>query len=388
MKKTYLLLVCLLFVLYAAACGGEETDENNDTPIVDMPTVPVRVSENNQYMNPIYPIVNGDKKTTYMADPFVVRDESTGKFYMYTTQTDVFTPNPAFKRGPIWSSIDMVNWTYVGDVFKDYIPNWGTQGAGVWAPTVIKIGDKWNYYYSFSTGGDPNPGIGVATSDTPYGPWKHYGKLFNSNEIGVTNSIDPFVLIDDGKVYMAFGSYGGLITIVELTADGLGLQGGLEKQKNEKVAIAGYEIFDMNNYEGTVIFKRDGYYYLLLSTGSCCSGVSSTYKVVSAKSESLFGPYKDSKGREITKPNCGDPVVVPNMRGAMGVGHCCVVPDDKNNLWMIYHGYDTTSVQKDWRVTYIDQLLFDKDTKMPYVLDYKASNGIVKDGPYISALEE
>ena len=43
--------------------------------------------------------------------------------------------------------------------------------------------------------------------------------------------------------------------------------------------------------EGTYIIKRDGYYYLFGSAGSCCDGANSTYHVVVARSENLMGPY-------------------------------------------------------------------------------------------------
>ena len=322
-----------------------------------------------------------------MADPFVVRDDD-GTYYMYCTQTEVYTPNLLFKRGPTFKSTNMIDWTYVSDVFADYVPTWGESGAGVWAPTVIKIGDTWNFYYSLSIASDPNPGIGVATSQTPYGPWTHYGKLFNSNEIGVTNSIDPFVFVDDDNVYMAFGSYGGLISLVELTNDGLELKNGLEYQKENKVALAGFEVFDMTNYEGTFIFKKDGWYYLLLSTGSCCNGVNSTYKVVVSRSRNVKGPYLDSQGRDMLKPNRGDPVVVPSLSGAMGTGHCAVINDDNDNLWMLYHGYNTKGKNPSYRVLYLDQLIFDNETNMPCVENKKASNEEIKDGPYIKSLEE
>ena len=218
-------------------------------------------STNNFYMNPVHPIVNGDKMETYLADPFVVRDDD-GVYYMYTTHTDVITGGATRQsvRGPIFESIDLVNWEYKANAFSSYTPDWGTQGAGVWAPTVVQVNDTWNYYYSFSTGGDPNPGIGVATSPTPYGPWTHYGKLFNSEEIGVINSIDPYVFYDDDILYMAWGSFGGLITMVELEDDGLALKGGIQTQYDEKVAIAGYELNESKNYEATFILKHEGYY--------------------------------------------------------------------------------------------------------------------------------
>lgn len=372
-----------IFSLFS--CGN--TTSNNSVQPSSLPITEVRVSYHNQYSNPTYPLANNEKKETYMADPFVVRDDD-GTYYMYCTQTEVYTPNLLFKRGPTFKSTNMIDWTYVSDVFADYVPTWGESGAGVWAPTVIKIGDTWNFYYSLSIASDPNPGIGVATSQTPYGPWTHYGKLFNSNEIGVTNSIDPFVFVDDDNVYMAFGSYGGLISLVELTNDGLELKNGLECQKENKVALAGFEVFDMTNYEGTFIFKKDGWYYLLLSTGSCCNGVNSTYKVVVSRSRNVKGPYLDSQGRDMFKPNRGDPVVVPSLSGAMGTGHCAVINDDNDNLWMLYHGYNTKGKNPSYRVLYLDQLIFDNETNMPCVENKKASNEEIKDGPYIKSLEE
>ena len=371
-----------IFSLFS--CGNTTSDNSEPS---SLPTTEVRVSYHNQYSNPTYPLANNEKKETYMADPFVVRDDD-GTYYMYCTQTEVYTPNLLFKRGPTFKSTNMIDWTYVSDVFADYVPTWGESGAGVWAPTVIKIGDTWNFYYSLSIASDPNPGIGVATASTPYGPWTHYGKLFNSNEIGVTNSIDPFVFVDDDNVYMAFGSYGGLISLVELTSDGLGLKNGLEYQKENKVALAGFEVFDMTNYEGTFIFKKDGWYYLLLSTGSCCNGINSTYKVVVSRSKNVKGPYLDSQGRDMFKPNRGDPVVVPSLSGAMGTGHCAVINDDNDNLWMLYHGYNTKGKNPSYRVLYLDQLIFDNETNMPCVENKKASNEEIKDGPYIKSLEE
>lgn len=372
-----------IFSLFS--CGN--TTSNNSVQPSSLPITEVRVSYHNQYSNPTYPLANNEKKETYMADPFVVRDDD-GTYYMYCTQTEVYTPNLLFKRGPTFKSTNMIDWTYVSDVFANYVPTWGESGAGVWAPTVIKIGDTWNFYYSLSIASDPNPGIGVATSQTPYGPWTHYGKLFNSNEIGVTNSIDPFVFVDDDNVYMAFGSYGGLISLVELTNDGLELKNGLEYQKENKVALAGFEVFDMTNYEGTFIFKKDGWYYLLLSTGSCCNGINSTYKVVVSRSRNVKGPYLDSQGRDMFKPNRGDPVVVPSLSGAMGTGHCAVINDDNDNLWMLYHGYNTKGKNPSYRVLYLDQLIFDNETNMPCVENKKASNEEIKDGPYIKSLEE
>lgn len=388
-------IFCSLLML--AACNDNNSSSSNasNTDIITNSTSSeeVVVAKNNNYANPCYPVVGGEEKETYMADPFVIRDDTDGMYYLYCTQTEVFETDTSefrkFKRGPIYSSMNGVDWKYVANAFENYEPNWGTNGAGVWAPTVCKVGEYYNYYYSLSVGGDANPGIGVARSKTPYGPFEHYGKLFNSVEIGVTNSIDPYVFYDEDKLYMAWGSYGGLITIVELESDGLSLKGGLQNQYEKKVAIAGYERNEANNYEGTIIIKKDGKYYLFLSTGTCCSGANSTYHVVVASSDNLFGPYVDSNGKNMFGPNRGDYVVTPSRSGAMGVGHNGFLVDDNGDYWMVYHGYDTTSKSyADWRVTYLDKLLWDKETGLPYIENYKASNGVERPGPYIKALEE
>lgn len=385
-------IICSLLMLTACNNNNSSSSITNNTNIITS-SEEVVVAKNNNYANPCYPVVGGVEKETYMADPFVIRDDTDGMYYLYCTQTEVFETDTSefrkFKRGPIYSSINGIDWKYVANAFENYEPNWGTNGAGVWAPTVCKVGEYYNYYYSLSTGGDVNPGIGVARSKTPYGPFEHYGKLFNSEEIGVTNSIDPYVFYDDDKLYMAWGSYGGLITIVELESDGLSLKGGLQNQFEKKVAIAGYERNEANNYEGTIIIKKDGKYYLFLSTGTCCSGANSTYHIVVASSDNLFGPYVDSQGKNMFGPNRGDYVITPSRSGAMGVGHNGFLVDDNGDYWMVYHGYDTTSKSyADWRVTYIDKLLWDKESGLPYIENYKASNGVEKPGPYIKALEE
>lgn len=45
-------------------------------------------------------------------------------------------------------------------------------------------------------------GIGVATADSPAGPFKDEGMMFRSKEIGIQNCIDPFILRIMGKVFV------------------------------------------------------------------------------------------------------------------------------------------------------------------------------------------
>lgn len=87
-------------------------------------------------------------------------------------------------------------------------------------------------------------------------------------------------------------------------------------------------------------------------------------------------------------PNRGDYVITPSMSGAMGVGHMCLIEDDAGEIWMMYHGYDTQATSnKNWRVLYIDKLLWDENG-LPSVEDKHASNHEQKPGPYLDKLEK
>lgn len=87
-------------------------------------------------------------------------------------------------------------------------------------------------------------------------------------------------------------------------------------------------------------------------------------------------------------PDRGDPVVVPSLSGAMGTGHCAVIQDDAGDYWMLYHGYDTRNEDSEMRVLYLDKLIWDDETGMPYVSGTKASNGVELAGPYINSIEQ
>lgn len=128
-----------------------------------------------QYKNPV--------ADEYLADPSVVKGKD-GYFYVYATGDVV----------PIRRSKNLVDWDSVGNAFRQK-PSWKNAG-GIWAPEVKYVDGKYYMYYAFSTWGDPNPGIGVAVAEKPEGPFTDYGKLFLSDEIGVTNSIDPVLWVE------------------------------------------------------------------------------------------------------------------------------------------------------------------------------------------------
>lgn len=381
MKKKILLLPLLIF----SSCSSINTSQIFTSSESRVNYI------NKTYQNPLnFYKQDGSKYFVTAADPDVLKADD-GYFYMYCTNTycEMGNKGMQYDRGPIFQSKDLINWTWVGSVFDGHPQalNWGDKDAGVWAPSVIKVGDHYNYYYSLSLWGDSNPGIGVATSLTPYGPWTHYGKVLDSNLSGVKNSIDPQPIYDeDGKLYLIWGSFYG-IGAVELTDDGTEVFWGINNIKDHL-----YWIIDDNsngqmdiniNYEGSYIIKRNDSYYYFGSQGTCCDGVNSTYRVKAGKANKLLGKYYGSDGKTLTDEtgSYGDLVVGPSEEVA-GVGHNTVVEDYEGEFWLFYHGFDVNGEYPNERTIFMDKLYFDENN-MPYVENKKASIHQDKIGPLV-----
>lgn len=286
------------------------------------------VVQKNTYANPVY--------NSSMPDPSVIQ-ASDGTFYLYATED--------IRNTPILKSKNLVDWTYTTTAFTEATrPNFEPNG-GLWAPDINYINGKYVLYYSMSVWGkEETCGIGIAVADHPEGPFTDQGKLFRSNEIGVTNSIDPFYIEDNGKKYLFWGSFRGIYAI-ELSADGLKVATAAVKQK-----IAG------TAYEGTYILKQNNYYYLFASTGSCCEGIKSTYKLVVGRSETLLGNYTNKQGKSMLDNS--DETVISSNAHFVGNGHNSEIIQDKlGNDWILYHGVDLRNPKG--RVLLLDQIIWE-----------------------------
>lgn len=278
--------------------GGGQSPINPPTPVVQ------------KYHNPII--------ATSLPDPSIVRTAD-GVFYLFATED--------IRNLPIYRSTDLIKWQFVGTAFTDESrPRWNPDG-GIWAPDINYVDGKYMLYYSKSTwGGEWTCGLGVASATQPQGLYTDHGALFISREIGVQNSIDPFYIEDGGKKFIFWGSFHGIYGI-ELSSDGLTIMPGAKP-----IQIAG------NQMEATYIHKRDGYYYLFGSNGSCCEGNNSTYQVVYGRSKSLFGPYVTKDGKRML--DGAFEVLLHGGTNVAGPGHNSeFITDDEGRDWMIYHGY-------------------------------------------------
>ena len=251
-------------------------------------------------------------------DPTVIRAED-GTFYLYATED--------MRNVPIFHSANLVDWKLVGTAFTDNSrPKWLPKG-GIWAPDIQRVGGKYHLYYAKSVwGGEWDAGIGVAVSNSPAGPFVDRGCMFTSKQIGIQNCIDPFYIEDGGEKYLFFGSFHGIYG-VELTADGLHVKQGAKPRE-----VAGTFM------EATYIRRRGGYYYLFGSTGTCCEGARSTYRITIGRSKSLFGPYVDKSGRRLLDNHYN--ILLDKDDSVLGPGHNAgLITDDAGNDYMFYHGF-------------------------------------------------
>ncbi|HEX8079178.1 MAG TPA: family 43 glycosylhydrolase [Jatrophihabitans sp.] len=311
------------------------------------------------YTNPLKLRLPSGALAESCADPDVLRGQGADRhWYLYCT-TDALTASevgptgsPVLHNVPMFKSLDLINWTYQGDAFPTK-PAWVT--GFVWAPEVVYRNGKYMLYFGASDTSLPGGGsaIGVATSNSPTGPWTDSGQQVVEPQ-GAPGSrrwiFDPEVLDANGVSYLYFGSYFGGISVRRLSADGLSTDPASQTQ----VAID-------NRYEGTHILKRDGWYYLLASATNCCAGPLTGYSVFAGRSRSPLGPFVDRHGVSLLAGRVGGtPVVAQNGNRWVGVGHHTVITDFDGQQWMVYHAVDRNDPY------YADEVGY---TKRPALID-------------------
>ena len=278
-----------------------------------------------------------------LPDPCVLQDG--GRYYLYATESG--------KKLPIYSSTNLVEWEFVSNAFSPESRPSHLENGQLWAPDIKKIDGKYVLAYSESRWMENKEnGIGIAVAKSPTGPFEDLGLLFTSQQIGVGNSIDPSFYEENGELYLIWGSMGG-IYLIQLDKESLKIKIGAEKIK-----IAGRGI------EGSHIFKYKGYYYLFASTGSCCKGKDSTYRVIVGKADNLKGPYKSYDGSFLDKDSSN--LLISGNEKFVGTGHgSTIITDSTGCTWYIYHSYLRDNPGKG-RLVLLDKIEWTEDG-WPYI---------------------
>jgi arabinan endo-1,5-alpha-L-arabinosidase len=182
------------------------------------------------------------------------------------------------------------------------------------APDVIHIGDRY-YLYIAANSGPTKADINMLWSktldqDSPDYKWEEGGVVASSDGVEDCNAIDPGLFLDpaDGRLWLVYGSYFGYIRLVELDPKTGKRRNPAEKPRD--IAI---------NSEASIMIHHDGWYYLLVTHGSCCRGADSGYNIRMGRAKKVSGPFLDHMGIDMIKG--GGKLFLTSAGRVIGPGH-------------------------------------------------------------------
>jgi arabinan endo-1,5-alpha-L-arabinosidase len=343
-----------------AVYSGDATYATSTSPAA---TLTMSSYTGSTYTNPLTltDTVNNTGAVYNCPDPAIIKSQTGGvdTWYAYCTG-DAFNNNDSATSGgalrahliSVFSSSDLVHWSYVRDAFAT-LPAWAATGTELYEPAIKLIGSTYMLYFRANTNaansavGGTGEAIGVGTSTSPAGPFTYSGTapLVPSTQAcggGCSaTTLAPEVVYDGTNYWISYGGiYGGLY-IQKLNATGTATAGSASS-----IAIDNY-------YTNPYILSYNGYYYLFATpSGSCCSGIYSTYSARVGRSKSITGPYLDAEGNDMnaTAPSNnqtqgepgGDTVLVNTGNTIYGPGSNTVFTDEAGQSYVLYSGVSGT----------------------------------------------
>ncbi len=253
------------------------------------------------FKNPVLPGFHADPSVCRVGDDFYLVNST----FQY------------FPGVPVFHSKDLVNWEQIGNCLTrpSQVDLKETDGnSGIYAPTIRYNNGR---FYMVTTVFPSRRHFYVWT-DHPDGEWSE--PIVIDFTIG---SCDPTLYFEDGKCYFLWKE--GDIKICEIDVE-TGKQ--LGEIHHLGTGLGG------RYPEGPHIYKKDGYYYLLLAEG----GTEHGHHVNILRSRSLFGPYESNPANPILSHF--------NMKmqnsPIQGLGHADLVQATDSTWWMICLGYRTS----------------------------------------------
>lgn len=228
---------------------------------------------------------------------FKFSDPTTGvkKYYWYGVhylQADSYRKDPSithstntFEAVTCYSSTDLVNWTFEGNVLaKDQTNQSGKTWVGRLGVAYIK---ELNKYAMFVQHGHQ---VLITVSDSPTGQFTWHQKISMEQMIGTTNTGDQTVFTDEdtGKSYLIY-SYGRGRNKIYVSEIGV---------KDGKVNLLDCtQVFKGESREGNCMFKYNNKYYLFASN---IYGWDSSYAYYLV-ADDIRGPYLPTNEMLVTK---------------------------------------------------------------------------------------
>lgn len=285
-----------------------------------------------------------------------------GKFY--ATATGLRT---------LLTSTDLAHWTKMDyapiteetrQLLKSYNPN-------IWAPDVAIINGQRLMYVTLHKTKEDSRIVVLKETEKP-GLFEFANLITWSCDTGIEDTIDPEpVIAEDGTVWLFFGSVGG-IHRVELEKDGLSV-----KKDAEYIHVAGKTVKEDPSrklvYEGSYLYKHDGYWYLFVSGGFYNSH---DYHMLVGRSETLDGEFLDKDGNKMTDGYATTILSTTEDAFFFGPGHNGEIFEDaEGKTYILYHCHSKalkpTSERSDYnpRPMLLQEILWDENTGWPYFQD-------------------
>ena len=311
------------------------------------------------YTNPLTltDTVNNTGAVYNCPDPAIVKSQTSGvdTWYAYCTG-DAFNNSDSATAGTlrahlisIFSSSDLVHWSYVRDAFAA-LPGWAATGTELYEPAIKLIGGSYMLYFRGITNsantayaGGTGYAIGVGTASSPAGPFTYTSTTTPlvadyeacGNTCNATTQA-PEVVYDGTNYWLSYGGTFGGLYVRQLNSTGT----ATANSTATSIAVDNY-------YTNPYILSYNGFYYLFATpAGACCSGVYSTYSVRVGRSTSITGPYLDAEGNDMNAANPsngktqgepgGDTVLVNTGNTIYGPGSNTVFADESGQYYVLY----------------------------------------------------
>ena len=247
-----------------------------------------------QTINPVIPGFHPDPSVCRVGD----------KFYLVNSSFQYFPGVPIFE------STDMQHWTQIGNVLDrpSQLPLKGASSwLGIYAPT-IRHNDGVYYMITTNVG---NGGNFMVTARDPRGPWSEPIWLKQQG-------IDPSLYFENGHCYMV-SNPDNTIMLCEIDPK-------TGEQLTESKPI--WRGTGGRYPEGPHVYKKDGYYYLLISEG----GTELAHKLTMARSKNIYGPYEGCPDNPIFTHCC----MAAQSSQIQGTGHGDLVQGADGKWWMAF----------------------------------------------------
>lgn len=255
-----------------------------------------------KYTNPVIP--------GFYPDPSVCR---VGEDYYLVNSSFEFFPGV-----PLSHSRDLVHWEQIGHVLtrESQLSLAGCHASGgIFAPTLRHHNGRFYMITTNITGGWNF----LVWADSITGPW--------SDPVWIDHKgIDPSLFWDDdGTAYYQGTGFDG---------NGQGIvQFALEPETGRIISEKKIIWYGTGGKcpEGPHMYKRNGWYYLMIAEGGTEYGHMETV----ARSKSPWGPFESCPRNPILTHR--DTAALPDL--FQGLGHADLIDDPHGNWWLLFHGF-------------------------------------------------